>query len=323
MNIVEELRSAEEQIQKNRFYHCVQECGTLLEKMLRDRALWIRGESRTSKELLDKMHKAESEIGDCKTSISEFALGPLYVFYMKTGLFNELRKLLASPLRNIETAINWDTARNWRNCAAHGKDEDSLGKFEAQQMLLWTQMAARDLEFIPIEETVQRIDEIETTICSGCGKGVEAEWKFCPFCGRPMSSVCLMCMRPVEYNWKVCPYCETRLQEISSEEDARSKREYTLLCRGVWADKRLNADERGFLEDRRLSLGLSYSTARGIESCEAPEGYLEFQSVVEAVVSDGTLTSVEEDFLIEKAKRLNIPEEQAEEVIKTVIQALS
>lgn len=53
--------------------------------------------------------------------------------------------------------------------------------------------------------------------CRNCGKLVENDTNFCPFCGRisPVGSLrCVKCASPIEYGWKVCSHCGLELQTL-------------------------------------------------------------------------------------------------------------
>lgn len=54
------------------------------------------------------------------------------------------------------------------------------------------------------------------SVCLNCAEPVQENWKFCPACEMPLTSlVCPQCHIPVKENWKRCPECEVRLVCIS------------------------------------------------------------------------------------------------------------
>ena len=55
-----------------------------------------------------------------------------------------------------------------------------------------------------------------TRPCSGCGHGVQAQWKICPSCGNQLQQAkpkCHSCSGDVEPTWKICPSCGTHLKK--------------------------------------------------------------------------------------------------------------
>jgi hypothetical protein len=55
-----------------------------------------------------------------------------------------------------------------------------------------------------------------TRPCSGCGHGVQAQWKICPSCGNQLQQTkpkCHSCSGDVEPTWKICPSCGTHLKK--------------------------------------------------------------------------------------------------------------
>ena len=47
-------------------------------------------------------------------------------------------------------------------------------------------------------------------ICSGCERGIDAKFLFCPFCGKVRQNMCLSCKMPLEEQWVTCPFCGTQ-----------------------------------------------------------------------------------------------------------------
>jgi RNA polymerase subunit RPABC4/transcription elongation factor Spt4 len=47
--------------------------------------------------------------------------------------------------------------------------------------------------------------------CISCGKGLQGDFKICPYCGERQELLCPQCSEPVAADWKVCPLCEHAL----------------------------------------------------------------------------------------------------------------
>lgn len=59
------------------------------------------------------------------------------------------------------------------------------------------------------EEALLR--EIEQApACHHCGRPVNADWQFCPFCETELRHPCLQCGHLLDPGWKRCPHCGTR-----------------------------------------------------------------------------------------------------------------
>jgi len=50
------------------------------------------------------------------------------------------------------------------------------------------------------------------SVCSFCGKVVNADFKVCAYCGHSIESLCPNCSKPRSPEWVVCPYCKTSLR---------------------------------------------------------------------------------------------------------------
>lgn len=323
-DFADKIENAQKYADEGDFETSIKNCGTIMERILRDRARWLRGET-TATDLVNLIHDTEKQMGESKRNVCDFGLKELEVFYKKCNLFEHLRKHLASSVTRVGY-VDWDKAIDWRNRATHDKDapdeQEELGLFEAGQMLLWTRMLATDLECTGSEGDVSgNGGPAISEACPRCDSKLEADWSFCPHCGRALAAVCGNCKRPVQAEWRVCPYCEVRIGEVTDEEEMLVRREYALLCRGVWADRELNPEERRFLEQKRRELGLTTGVAREIEIREMPEdlrGLPEYEAALEASLSDGDLSGLEITFLQEKAKRLGIPDEVARSITNDI-----
>ena len=61
-------------------------------------------------------------------------------------------------------------------------------------------------------EEIRRVVFMEgesASVCSSCGKVVNADFKVCAYCGHSIESLCPKCSRPRSTEWIVCPYCKT------------------------------------------------------------------------------------------------------------------
>ena len=65
-----------------------------------------------------------------------------------------------------------------------------------------------------IDEVLKAVQAKETlhTVCSHCGKGVNLDFRDCPFCKKPLITTCSSCGRIAQPEWVVCPYCRNDLK---------------------------------------------------------------------------------------------------------------
>lgn len=64
-------------------------------------------------------------------------------------------------------------------------------------------------------EEIRRVVFMEgesASVCSSCGKVVNADFKVCAYCGHSIEALCPVCSRPRSAEWTVCPYCKTSLR---------------------------------------------------------------------------------------------------------------
>ncbi len=59
------------------------------------------------------------------------------------------------------------------------------------------------------EEALLREIE-EAPACSSCGRPVQADWQFCPFCEAELRHPCQQCGQLLNPEWKRCPHCGAR-----------------------------------------------------------------------------------------------------------------
>ena len=55
-------------------------------------------------------------------------------------------------------------------------------------------------------------DAVATGFCPYCGRGIQADFVVCPFCGKSTKSVCPKCGKQVQKDFMACPYCGTALK---------------------------------------------------------------------------------------------------------------
>jgi type II secretory ATPase GspE/PulE/Tfp pilus assembly ATPase PilB-like protein len=65
-----------------------------------------------------------------------------------------------------------------------------------------------------IDEVLKAVQQKEelTTICLHCGKGVNLDFRDCPYCKKPLVPTCNSCERIVQPEWVVCPHCRNDLK---------------------------------------------------------------------------------------------------------------
>ena len=64
-------------------------------------------------------------------------------------------------------------------------------------------------------DEIRRVVYLEgesASVCSFCGKVVNADFKVCAYCGHSIESLCPKCSRPRSAEWIICPYCKTSLK---------------------------------------------------------------------------------------------------------------
>jgi uncharacterized OB-fold protein len=47
--------------------------------------------------------------------------------------------------------------------------------------------------------------------CLKCGKELQPDWTFCPYCQHPVQGVCPKCGHKIELDWLYCPMCNTKI----------------------------------------------------------------------------------------------------------------
>ena len=54
---------------------------------------------------------------------------------------------------------------------------------------------------------VLEVGEYAATCCTGCGRQLNSNYCFCPYCGKVQRRICLQCGSPIHSGWKVCANC--------------------------------------------------------------------------------------------------------------------
>ena len=54
--------------------------------------------------------------------------------------------------------------------------------------------------------------------CINCGKGIQKEFKICPYCGQNQEIVCENCKKAVAPDWSTCPHCAHPLPRKKSQD---------------------------------------------------------------------------------------------------------
>jgi RNA polymerase subunit RPABC4/transcription elongation factor Spt4 len=60
-------------------------------------------------------------------------------------------------------------------------------------------------------------------VCLNCGKGLQVDFKICPYCGQNQEISCEKCQKEVAPDWKLCPYCGASLNTAQVKNLTRSE----------------------------------------------------------------------------------------------------
>ena len=69
----------------------------------------------------------------------------------------------------------------------------------------------------PEEKTEKKSDEkgekqqTSAAFCRKCGKALQSDWSFCPYCQTSRQMVCAKCGNEIKANWNYCPFCNTKI----------------------------------------------------------------------------------------------------------------
>jgi RNA polymerase subunit RPABC4/transcription elongation factor Spt4 len=56
--------------------------------------------------------------------------------------------------------------------------------------------------------------------CPQCGRGLQAGFQICPYCGHRQEAHCPQCQTPIAADWKLCPQCGEQLGKTAGESPA-------------------------------------------------------------------------------------------------------
>jgi hypothetical protein len=194
-------------------------------------------------------------------------------------------------------------------------------------MLFWLRVFLHDTGLIRPEDTALIDQSLEAQLsenCNNCARKLQADYRYCPYCGDPRLLNCESCRRgPLQVEWRLCPYCEepvARYGKHNSKEKKRARQEFKVLCKGAYLDGVVNAREHVLLEAKRLELQLTEDEAEEIESFCAPKNVMEYQHLVESSLLDGEINPMERAFLKRKAEQLKISDWIANQIENTVVE---
>ena len=63
-----------------------------------------------------------------------------------------------------------------------------------------------------IEKDKDKEKQSSDTVCRKCGKTLQPDWSFCPYCQTPRQMVCSKCGNEIQADWKYCPFCNTKIK---------------------------------------------------------------------------------------------------------------
>lgn len=65
--------------------------------------------------------------------------------------------------------------------------------------------------------------------CTGCGKDIDSDLKFCPECGKPTTVnkiMCTKCGHEIDSNLKFCPECGKSVNDYKDKHDKDKDKNY-------------------------------------------------------------------------------------------------
>lgn len=60
--------------------------------------------------------------------------------------------------------------------------------------------------------------------CPSCGKAIQNDWLFCPYCHTKLKKKCVRCEKQLELQWNLCPYCGETQQKPFIEKNQGSRK---------------------------------------------------------------------------------------------------
>lgn len=310
----------------------IRECGTLLEAALRKVLLQVLAETEVVGDRSDII-AAESRIGKGTRCLQQFGFGELVGVFITANVEDMLRRHFTLNFRKTRR-IDWKQATEWRNGAAHERDEaassrrgdDPVSHDDAVQMSVWTKAFLHDCELIGgsaedcARAKTHKSGEHESA-CGKCERDLDADWQYCPQCGTAARVNCHSCERTLKPEWKICPFCETRVAAAGSADDVRARWEYLTICKGARIDGVVNSTERQHLEKLRLELGLDLDEAAEVERSAAPGRAVDYLHKVEDFLVDGLLSLAERRYLDNYREQLGLDESIARAIEASLIPA--
>ncbi len=58
-----------------------------------------------------------------------------------------------------------------------------------------------------VQNQTSKAPAIACPVCPACGKPVQEEHPYCPWCATPLHKSCTACGKPLERDWVACPWC--------------------------------------------------------------------------------------------------------------------
>ncbi len=321
------LNEIEQSLNSGENCRVVREAGVLFEHAMRRLLdeLILKIDRASDRDSIFKNEQIISGTGRDST-YHDFSLGELIHLFQSGQVLEKCKRYLSISTTRINRRIHWGEISELRNRASHeesiiaGIDDD-----DAQTLFSWLKLFLGSCGFLDSTRDVVDASNpkaLPPLSCPKCRESIRHEWHFCPMCGTGLRPTCISCLKELDPLWKICPYCETAIAGETSEK-AVVQNEYLIFCRGAWLDNVTTLRERNILEAKRLELGLSRAEAEQIEQSCIPSHILEYHHCVQAALSDGVLNQQERTFLQNKAESLNINNELAEEIERTIRDVLS
>lgn len=310
-NYLGELKQTQQLFRSRRYESTVRECGRIIELGLKEmysRLEMHLAESASEAEwaaMHERFALAAKDPFDCKKA----GLGGLLLFARHTNFWEQLKSICESNLSFIKM-INWTRVRQLRNKSTH--EHAGYGDREAMEMLFYTKVFLYDCGLI--ESPANPMPELLSAHCLSCNYNVNESWNYCPQCSVPLHQNCAYCTTRLKPSHRICPSCDTPRACIAEHTVAEDT--YKKYAEAVWADWEVTPMERRWLAEQRLNLGLSPSEAERIETSVIPENYHHFLNLVDAVNIDGIIDASEQQFLLEKATEMKVPEDAARKMIR-------
>lgn len=273
------------------------------------RKLDVHLKDKNRSDLWVKLHEDFEKAKGAKFDINRASLGSMISFARHTKYWILVREMCDSNLRFVRM-INWEQIRRLRNRVTH--EDVHVSREDALEIRFWSKVFLYEsgLAIGPKDP----IPEVLESDCSHCNYKISLSWNFCPSCGDNTKKGCPVCGKENHRTNKVCRHCDIIL--IEKESNQEEYKLYKSYAEAVWADWVVTPLERKWLEEKRLSIGITLEKAEQIELEVIPKNYLLFSEIIEATRVDGKIDKYEKEYLRRKAKELSIPDQIAESLIK-------